>query len=364
MAESSSSRPRTSSEFREHVAETLIDMLEKGVAPWQQPWTDSASTLPFNPVSALTGTHAGRYRGGNFLYLQAVQLLSGYSDSRWVTFLQASRMKADTMTPLTQAEIDHNKHLPLAHPDRIPTWRIRKGEHGTMIEKWGVWTPKAPDPYSAAALESSDDAAPKSRLFFRGFVVFNASQIDGIPALEQPEMKWTPDDRFANAKAVVDRLGVPIVTGSAARYFPKFDRIEMPAQQQFQNEQGYYATLLHECAHATGHESRLNRPGIIGRHDFASPEYAKEELRVEIASMVLASETGIPNDPTQNAAYVASWLKALRGDPSEIFRAAKDASRISDFLLGYDLDLALKPTTEPVLRAPELRSPALAMGSL
>jgi len=40
----------------------------------------------------------------------------------------------------------------------------------------------------------------------------------------------------------------------------------------------------------------------------------------------LAAERGIPHDPEQHAAYVGSWIKTLKQDKNEIFRAAHDAS--------------------------------------
>jgi antirestriction protein ArdC len=49
--------------------------------------------------------------------------------------------------------------------------------------------------------------------------------------------------------------------------------------------------------------------------------------------MMLAAERSIPHDPSQHAAYVQSWIKALKEDKNEIFRAAADASRACDFLL-------------------------------
>ena len=57
-----------------------------------------------------------------------------------------------------------------------------------------------------------------------------------------------------------------------------------------ETEYDYMATLLHEAGHATGHISRLNRDmtGVFG-----SPEYAKEELRAEIASAFTAQELGL-----------------------------------------------------------------------
>jgi hypothetical protein len=57
--------------------------------------------------------------------------------------------------------------------------------------------------------------------------------------------------------------------------------------------------------------------------------------------MFLAAERGIPHDPSQHAAYVASWITALKEDKNEIFRAAHDASKASDFLLALDREKSL-----------------------
>src|SRR6185295_8736180 len=69
---------------------------------------------------------------------------------------------------------------------------------------------------------------------------------------------------------------------------------------------------------------------------FGDPGYAKEELRAELASVFLAAERGIPHDPEQHAAYVGSWIQALQQDKHEIFRAAHDASAITDYLLALE----------------------------
>ena len=47
---------------------------------------------------------------------------------------------------------------------------------------------------------------------------------------------------------------------------------------------------LHELGHWTGHADRLNRDMA---HPFGTEGYAREELRVEIASLILGSELGI-----------------------------------------------------------------------
>jgi hypothetical protein len=71
---------------------------------------------------------------------------------------------------------------------------------------------------------------------------------------------------------------------------------------------------------------------------FGDTNYAKEELRAELASVFMAAERGIPHDPEQHAAYVGSWIKSLKEDKHEIFRAAHDASAATDFLLALERD--------------------------
>jgi Zincin-like metallopeptidase len=74
---------------------------------------------------------------------------------------------------------------------------------------------------------------------------------------------------------------------------------------------------------------------------FGDTNYAKEELRAELASVFMAAERGIPHDPEQHAAYVGSWIQSLKEDKNEIFRAAHDASAATDFLLALERDRSI-----------------------
>jgi antirestriction protein ArdC len=72
---------------------------------------------------------------------------------------------------------------------------------------------------------------------------------------------------------------------------------------------------------------------------FGSPDYAREELRAEIAQVMVCAELDIMEcDFSNNNAYVAHWLQKLRDDRKEIFRAAADAQRIADYLLAFHPD--------------------------
>ena len=107
----------------------------------------------------------------------------------------------------------------------------------------------------------------------------------------------------------------------------------IPSADKFISQEEYYATLFHELIHSTGHPSRLNRE-LQGRHE-AKQSYAKEELIAEIGSAFLCSMLGIDNsDILQNkAAYIQSWLKALKDDKRLVVKAASHAQKAVDYIL-------------------------------
>jgi hypothetical protein len=77
---------------------------------------------------------------------------------------------------------------------------------------------------------------------------------------------------------------------------------------------------------------------LTDSYKFGDQTYAREELRAELASAFLAAERGNPHNPEQHAAYVGSWITALKEDKHEIFRAAHDATAATDYLLKLERD--------------------------
>ena len=49
--------------------------------------------------------------------------------------------------------------------------------------------------------------------------------------------------------------------------------------------------------------------------------------------MMTGDRLNIGHDPKRHAAYVDSWVRKLREDPREIYRASRDAQEMSDYLL-------------------------------
>jgi antirestriction protein ArdC len=99
------------------------------------------------------------------------------------------------------------------------------------------------------------------------------------------------------------------------------------------------------------------------RQRFGSAAYAMEELRAEVASAFVAAELGIPTDIPQHASYIADWIRPLKQDKREIFRAAADAQRIVDMQLGFHPAYAAQ-IDEPATPAPARASygPKLTAG--
>ena len=84
-------------------------------------------------------------------------------------------------------------------------------------------------------------------------------------------------------------------------------------------------------AHWTKHATRLDRG--FGRKRWGDEGYAREELVAELGSAFLCADLELtPEVREDHSAYIASWLKVLKGDKRAIFSAAAHAQRAADFL--------------------------------
>lgn len=302
--------------FHETVAEKLIEQLREGTAPWQKPWMpgEAGTCLPFNPTTGK------RYKGINALHLMS----EGREDQRWMTYKQAMALDA----------------------------QVRKGEQGTQIQYWKFGEEQVrTDANGKRMVDERGEPIremvrlERPRVFFA--TVFNADQIDGLPArVPRVAQAWSAVER---ADRILQASGAAIHSGEHDRAFyrPATDSIHLPDKSQFRTADSFYATALHELGHWTGHPTRLGRDLV---HPFGSEGYAREELRAEIASMILGDELGIGHDPGQHAAYVGSWIKALQDDPLEIFRAAAEAEKIRDYVLGFEQKQVQEQATETPFR--------------
>ncbi len=86
------------------------------------------------------------------------------------------------------------------------------------------------------------------------------------------------------------------------------DRIYMPPPEAFTDPADRAGTLMHQAAHATGAEHRLDRK--FGER-FTRHSLALEECTAELTASYILADLGIAHHPSpDHAAYVASWLAA------------------------------------------------------
>jgi antirestriction protein ArdC len=279
------------------VTNKIVADLERGNLTWLQPWQAGHQA---GPVSRPLRTGGKAYRGVNVLMLWAAAMERGYSNPLWMTYKQAAELGG----------------------------QVRKGEKGSLVVYADKFTKEGTDDKGAAV----EIEIP----FMKGYTVFNAEQVDGLPghfyatvpplntAINRLE---TVERFFANTKITIEH------GGNRAFYSPTPDLVQMPEIQTFRDGESYYSTLSHECCHATRHEKRLNRD--LGLKRFGDAGYAMEELVAEIGAAFLCADLGItPETREDHAAYVQSWLTVLKNDKRAIFTAASHAQKAADYLHG------------------------------
>lgn len=296
--------------YYEQISDRLIQQLEEGTAPFQKPWVPGELQMPHNPTTGAA------YRGSNAFWLA----MQGREDPRWMTYKQAQSVGAQVM----------------------------KGEKGTRIEYWKFHDTIPKKDTTGKPLIGADGRKvvtsiqlDRPRMF--SATVFNAEQIQGLPKRES--LAAEPWQRHERAEAVLKASAATIQHDQSDRAFyrPSTDSIHLPGRASFPDADRYYSTALHELGHWTGHPRRLDRD-LTG--SFGSESYAKEELRAEISSLMVGSELGVGHEIGQHAAYVKSWIKALRDDPKEILRASRDADKIKDKVLSYDRGREVETTMD------------------
>jgi len=272
----------------EIVTEKIVKQLQAGVIPWRKPW--KGLEVPKNYISGKA------YRGINVWLLLCENRVNPF----WLTFKQASGLGA----------------------------RVKKGEKGSLVVFWKLLNVEKVDSESG---ERSKKVVP----LLRYYVVFNADQIEGLPAKAYGEkVDFKP---IAECEKLVDgyKDKPEIKHGeNQAFYSPKLDYVNLPQKSQFDSEAEYYSTLFHELAHSTGHEKRLSRKDFAAGL-FGSASYSKEELVAEFAASFLCGLAGIEVSTLNNSsAYIKNWLDKLSGDKYLLVQAAGQAQKAVDYIRG------------------------------
>jgi antirestriction protein ArdC len=271
----------------ENLTKSIIEQLEKGVAPWVKPWsTLGVSDSPFN----LSTKNA--YHGANTLILSMAAMLKGYTSNAWLGMGQGNKMGA----------------------------KVRKGEHPTWII--------IPNRIVKTEKDADGNEVKKSFVLFNSAQIYNAEQFENLE-LPAP-VEAAPFEALADAEDLIKQTGAVIKHGGASAFYSlSFDSITVPETKQFPDAASYYATVLHELGHWTGHESRLKRD-FSGR--FGEQAYAAEELVAELTAAFVCSDLGIPSQMQNTAAYLGHWAKLLKDNKRALWTASSAAKKAADFI--------------------------------
>lgn len=289
------------------VTNKIIEALEKGVSPWKQTWTtQGAGGLPQN---AITGRP---YSGINVILLWLEAYDKHYRSNRWLTFKQA---------------LDAGGN-------------VKKGEKSSLVIMCKPFIAPALDSNDQPMLDENGDEILEDKMYTTSFHLFNIDQCENLPEriTHIPEGILDSDiERIEQAEQLVAASGLSITHKyqSNACYRPSTDKILMPLATQFDTVADYYATLLHEMVHATGHKNRLSREAIMAKKTSDKQVYAFEELVAEIGAAFLCAHLNIQGD-VQHESYIASWLKVLKEDNKAIFRASRLAREAFEYLVNQE----------------------------
>jgi len=318
------------------VTDQIVRAIEGGTGPFQLPWYRESGRIGC-PVNAHTGKP---YRGVNVITLWASALSGQFGSGYWASYRQWQALGA----------------------------QVRKGAKGSLIVFYKTLK------VDLARKDDSKEETRKRIPLARASYVFNAEQVDGWappPAPASPGvLAHSKADAFIEATGATIRHG-----GDRAYYSPRDDFIQVPERERFLGtptssaSEGYYATLLHELTHWSGHASRLDRD-LRGR--FGGSSYAMEELVAELGAAFLCADLAVANHPrADHAAYIDHWLSVLRCDKKALFHAAASASRAAAYLAelsGGSGELSHQPSSftsdspSPSSRESPAQAPVLERG--
>lgn len=329
---SSYERSNKSADNLQKFAEMMSNIITKAKSKnWEQGWLGVKGTILGLPQN-ITGR---TYSGGNSFFLMADTSEKGYNTPVYMTFKQAK---------------DRNLH-------------VNAGEKSVPIFKWGLSIKDengktvSEEDYNAMSKEERDKFSV--RPYPKVYHVFNIDQTnlsevnkkkyDAIVARFKAPEEEVKDSKGMYINDALDRMFKEKAwhcdirynkPSSRAFYVPSQDFIVLPMKEQFnigktaeevyRDGMEYYSTALHEMAHSTGHESRLNRQFGAKRTE----GYAHEELIAEMTAALVGSTMGFDKKILENNAnYLKGWLENLKRNPESITTIMSDVGKASDMII-------------------------------
>ena len=263
----------------------MLENLDKLTDNWQ-------TVYSFKDYSNAFNLETGKqYNGLNSLLLTFLGMANGFQNvNGWATFKQVQTLKGKVKAGSKGAPVTSK-----------PVVVILKDENDNVI------------------LDSEGN--PMTKTYFTHHIVFKADDIEGIDLSKYDNNKNKVEHSLEDItlfNKVVEQAklkGIKVVNEKQdiACYKP-LENVVNVQNIEWLKDNGY-STLLHELIHATGHETRLNRPK---GNSFGSDEYAYEELIAEIGSIICCQHLRQDFQFDKNSiAYVKGWLNKCHKDKKD-----------------------------------------------
>lgn len=323
----------------ERFTELMIDRMNDLQNDWKKPWfSESALAVPRN----LSGR---QYNGMNSVMLMLHCEKNNYQLPIFATF--------DRISGLNYTQQSDGTRTPSVDKDgnKLPLVCVNKGEKSfpvmittfTVVDKDTKEKIKYDDYKQLSNEEKAQyNLYPKLNVYN----VFNLSQTniqEARPELyakleEQVQGQRFEQDTEGHVLPAIDAMikdngwycPIKEVHGDDAYYSISRDEIVLPERTQFKDLESFQTNLLHEAAHSTGSENRLNR---LKPSSFGSADYAAEELKAELTAAFVSANYGMVKGLKEDSApYLKSWLGSLHESPDFLKTILVDVKRASSML--------------------------------
>ena len=293
-----------------NIAKTFLDGLDSEGVNWSLPYVKSGM-----PRKLYNGQN---YEGVNIWTLWVAKAQNNFQSNVWGTW--------DRII---------NKLGGRIHEDQAKNF--------TYVVGWGNDTKK--DVYKRGSRKGQE--------YDKNIVYITFSKVYNLDQTNLDEKKLDLPDQVVNISSVDDyisntKANIKYGNGDDKKYSvdkdmnyycPNLDYIQMVAKEKFlptedaTATENYYATLLHELSHWTGHEERLNRNFSKYWEDDHKTRYAFEELVAELSSTLLSCHLGITAVPRKSSAqYINCWKQQVADNPRLFVDVCQKANKVVRFL--------------------------------
>lgn len=280
------------------IAERISEQLEKGIIPWQKPWT----SLGVEGKGAINYVTRKPYSMLNQMLLM--------KEGEYLTYKQITALGG----------------------------KLKKGAKAGMVV---FYAPQVVKKESAEATEEEQETSTYPLL--RYYNVFHIDDVEGIESKIKTETVPTCQSIESAEKIINDYVRRETnlkfqndKPSDRAYYSPETDSVVVPMLSQYLVPEEYYSTTFHEMIHSTMTESRCNRRSNMKLAAFGSEDYSREELVAEMGSAMLCAVAKLDCKKAfkNSVAYIQSWLKALNNDKKMIVWASSRAEKAAKYIIG------------------------------